>query len=105
MHVISENVTHIQMDSESVSFHSQMSIRGGAKTGKALLITAAVLLSVGIVLLIVMMLMKPPSEPAVVTASPKAKRNSRMAVELSSEQEARDALASSAPAMVFLYAD
>ena len=64
-------------------FHSQMSIRGGAKTGKALLITAAVLLSVGIVLLIVMMLMKPPSEPAVVTASPKAKRNSRMAVELS----------------------
>ena len=52
--VISENVINTQMESESGSLHSQVSIRGGAKTGKALLITAVVLLAVGNVVLIVM---------------------------------------------------
>jgi len=88
-----------------------VSLRGGAsKTTKtALIVVSSVLFLVGIALLIVMITRKTPEgEPAPVAGAVKRKASapkSRMAMELMSEQEARDALDGSDPAMVFIYAD
>jgi len=95
-----------------MDYQSEVSFRGGAsgKTKTALIVTSSVLFLVGIVLLVIMITRKTPDENATATApttgaARKTNRNSRMAVELMSEQEARNALNAPEPAMVFIYAD
>jgi thiol-disulfide isomerase/thioredoxin len=97
------------------SVSSVASLQGGAsKTTKtALIVVSSVLFLVGIALLIVMITRKTPEGEtltpqagAMKKKAPSApKPKSRMAMELMSEQEARDALGGSDPAMVFIYAD
>ena len=82
---------------------SAASLRGGATTKKGLLIASGVLFGVGVILLIVMLIVKCPK-----TSTPPAAarpRAARAAMDAGSEQEARDALGASTPAIVFLHAD
>ncbi len=97
------------------SVTSVVSLQGGAsKTTKtALIVVSSVLFLVGIALLIVMITRKtpdegqalPPQGSAMKKKASAPKPKSRMAMELMSEKEARDALNGSQPAMVFIYAD
>ena len=91
------------MDSLSTT-SSAMGLSGGAdRTKTALIVVSSVLFAVGVVLLIVIITRKSPT-PGATPQEPVAAR-SRMALELKTEQEARDALNGADPTMVFIYAE
>jgi thiol-disulfide isomerase/thioredoxin len=93
-----------RMDSLS-STSTTVGLRGGAdRTKTALVIVSSVLFAVGVVLLVVIITRKSPPGPSTTPAAAPVAR-SRMALELRTEQEARDALNGADPTMVFIYAD
>ena len=94
------------------SFRSGISLQGGAvdkKTLRNITIAASVVFVVAVFLLIVWAVKKAPSNgdaPTGGAASARrntVKKSARLAVELDSEQQVRDALAGTEPAMVFFY--
>jgi thiol-disulfide isomerase/thioredoxin len=86
---------------DSVSSISSFRLHGGGdRTKTALIVVSVVLFALGVVLLSVVMLRKSPSTPATTTAA-----RSRLALELKTEEEARNALGGADPTMVFVYAD
>lgn len=89
---------------DSISSAASFRLHGGGdRTKTALIVVSVVLFGLGVVLLSVIMLRKSPGTTTATITSSSAR--SRMALELKTEREARDALGGKNPTMVFVYAD